>query len=46
VEADLSAAVDFDAHGANMDRIIDSRRCDLAVNSINRCTSIADLRGN
>jgi hypothetical protein len=42
--ADLSAAIDFDPHSANMDRIIDSwLPLTFAVNSINRSMGIADL---
>jgi hypothetical protein len=42
--ADLSAAIDFDPHIANMDRIIDSwLPLTFAVNSINRSMGIADL---
>jgi hypothetical protein len=42
--ADLSAAMDFDPHSANMDRIIDSwLPLTFAVNSINRSMGIADL---
>jgi hypothetical protein len=42
--ADLSAAIDFDPHTANMDRIIDSwLPLTFAVNSINRSMGIADL---
>ena len=42
--ADLSTAVDFDPHIANMDRIIDSwLPLTFAVNSINRSMGIADL---
>ena len=42
--ADLSTAIDFDPHIANMDRIIDSwLPLTFAVNSINRSMGIADL---
>jgi len=42
--ADLSAAIDFDPHSANMDRIVDSwLPLTFAVNSINRSMGIADL---
>ena len=42
--ADLSTAVDFDPHTANMDRIIDSwLPLTFAVNSINRSMGIPDL---
>jgi hypothetical protein len=42
--ADLSAAIDFDPHTANMDRIVDSwLPLTFAVNSINRSMGIADL---
>jgi hypothetical protein len=40
--AGLSAAVDFAPHSANRDRTVGFWRCDLAVNSINRGTGIAD----
>jgi hypothetical protein len=42
--ADLSTAVDFDPHEANMDRIIDSwLPLTFAVNSINRSMGLSDL---
>jgi len=44
--ADLSAAVDFDLRSANMERIIDSWCCNLAVNLISRSTGIGIFRGN
>jgi len=42
--ADLSTAIDFDPHSANLDRIVDSwLPLTFAVNSINRSMGIADL---
>ena len=42
--ADLSTAIDFDPHSADLDRIVDSwLPLTFAVNSINRSMGIADL---